>query len=325
VWERFQHRLASVFKVHDDPGLSTEATGRVAVARDTGTVDASLSLEHRSELDLQQQSEDSEHEQSHSDPGAACRYVIYINAQEAAKAESFEEALDLLESLLHFQAAQAAREYVFIHAGVVAWEGRAIVLPGRSMSGKTSLVAALIGKGATYYSDEYTVLDKDGYVHPYPKDLSLRTPIYRSRLPDMAPTDMASTSVASTSVTMPAVRTETAGVECTRTEIANFRLRRTPQQLNGSVGSKPLPVGLIAALTYDPCSRWRPRMLSRGQGMLTMLENTVLARHQPALSLAVLQRVAQDSLAIEGWRGEAEHTATLLLELLKSASRGQQT
>ena len=36
-------------------------------------------------------------------------------------------------------------------------------------------MAALVRAGASYYSDEYAVLDERGYVHPYPKLLSLRT------------------------------------------------------------------------------------------------------------------------------------------------------
>jgi hypothetical protein len=47
-------------------------------------------------------------------------------------------------------------------------------MPGRSFAGKTSLVAALIARGASYFSDEYAVLDPDGRVHPYPKPLSFR-------------------------------------------------------------------------------------------------------------------------------------------------------
>jgi hypothetical protein len=50
-----------------------------------------------------------------------------------------------------------------------------LLLPGRSFSGKTTLVAALIGEGARYYSDEFAVLDRDGLAHPYPRRLSLRT------------------------------------------------------------------------------------------------------------------------------------------------------
>jgi len=42
------------------------------------------------------------------------------------------------------------------------------------MTGKTTLVKALVEAGATYYSDEFAVLDKQGRVHPYPLPLSLR-------------------------------------------------------------------------------------------------------------------------------------------------------
>jgi hypothetical protein len=63
---------------------------------------------------------------------------------------------------------------VFVHAGVVAHRGHAIVIPGKTYSGKTSMVAALVRAGAEYYSDEYAPLDENGLVHPFPKPLSLR-------------------------------------------------------------------------------------------------------------------------------------------------------
>jgi hypothetical protein len=48
------------------------------------------------------------------------------------------------------------------------------LIPGKSFTGKTTLVAELVRAGATYYSDEYAVLDDEGMVHPYAKPLSLR-------------------------------------------------------------------------------------------------------------------------------------------------------
>ena len=80
----------------------------------------------------------------------------------------------MLISEVHLAIAVHARDAVFVHAGVVTWNGRAIVIPGRSMSGKSTLVHALVGAGATYYSDEYAVLDHAGFVHPYAKPLSIR-------------------------------------------------------------------------------------------------------------------------------------------------------
>jgi hypothetical protein len=67
-----------------------------------------------------------------------------------------------------------AQDCLFVHAGVVGWQRQAILIPGRSMTGKTTLVKALIEAGATYYSDEFAVLDKAGLVHPYPRPLSIR-------------------------------------------------------------------------------------------------------------------------------------------------------
>ena len=40
-------------------------------------------------------------------------------------------------------------------------------MPGKSFSGKTSLVVELVKAGATYYSDEFAVLDSQGRVHPF--------------------------------------------------------------------------------------------------------------------------------------------------------------
>jgi hypothetical protein len=68
-----------------------------------------------------------------------------------------------------------AQDRLFVHAGVVAWDGRGILIPGRSFSGKSTLVRALVDAGATYYSDEYALLDHKGRVHPYPVPLSIRS------------------------------------------------------------------------------------------------------------------------------------------------------
>jgi len=83
-------------------------------------------------------------------------------------------ALGILDAELRMYIALHAPDHVFVHAGVVGVEDRAIVLPGRSFAGKTTLVAALVKAGAEYWSDEYAVLDADGLVHPYPKPLSVR-------------------------------------------------------------------------------------------------------------------------------------------------------
>jgi hypothetical protein len=85
-------------------------------------------------------------------------------------------AVHLLDSQIRARVALFARDRLFIHAGVVGVDGRALLLPGPSFSGKTALVKALVAEGATYFSDEYAVLDVTGRVHPYPRHMSLREP-----------------------------------------------------------------------------------------------------------------------------------------------------
>jgi hypothetical protein len=72
--------------------------------------------------------------------------------------------------------AERAPAHLFVHAGVVGWKGRAIVMPGASFAGKTSLVQAWLEAGATYYSDEFAVLDRAGHVHPFARPLAVRDP-----------------------------------------------------------------------------------------------------------------------------------------------------
>ncbi len=67
-----------------------------------------------------------------------------------------------------------ARNEIFVHAGVVGWNGSAIVLPGRSHAGKSTLVEALVREGATYCSDEYACVTDDGAITPFPRPLHLR-------------------------------------------------------------------------------------------------------------------------------------------------------
>jgi hypothetical protein len=70
--------------------------------------------------------------------------------------------------------AERAPDHLFVHAAVVGWKGRAIVMPGASYAGKTTLVQAWIEAGATYYSDEFAVLDRAGRVHPFARPLAIR-------------------------------------------------------------------------------------------------------------------------------------------------------
>lgn len=101
--------------------------------------------------------------------------VAYCGAQRLARSIDLETVLDAFESHLQITVAEWSPIRAFVHAGVVEWKGKAIVIPGLSFSGKTTLVKHLVQAGAKYCSDEYAVLDRRGWVHPYPRPLGLRS------------------------------------------------------------------------------------------------------------------------------------------------------
>ncbi len=68
----------------------------------------------------------------------------------------------MLDAHLRARIALYAHDVVFVHAGVAVAEGKAIVIPAPTFSGKSALVAALVAAGAEYFSDEFAVLRPDG-------------------------------------------------------------------------------------------------------------------------------------------------------------------
>jgi len=101
-------------------------------------------------------------------------YSLYSGKKRLLEAPATLPILRRLESDLQHSIATLTDEKIFVHAGVVAWRGSAILIPGPSFSGKSRLVHALVQAGATYYSDEYAVIGDNGKVYPFPRALRLR-------------------------------------------------------------------------------------------------------------------------------------------------------
>ena len=102
-------------------------------------------------------------------------YSMYQNGILTSSSQYEFGTFKYFNSILRLTVAENAVDTIFVHAGVVAWKEKAVVFPGRSFRGKTTLVAELLGLGAVYYSDEYAVLGSDGLVQPFPRDLSVRS------------------------------------------------------------------------------------------------------------------------------------------------------
>ncbi len=109
-------------------------------------------------------------------PRDGSRFKLSRDALTIAHGDDLDAALALLGQELLLHVGVHAPDRIFVHAGVVSLRGRALLLPGFSCAGKTTLVAELIQRGATYYSDDYALLDARGMVHPYARDLQVREP-----------------------------------------------------------------------------------------------------------------------------------------------------
>lgn len=104
----------------------------------------------------------------------ATRVLVYVDTRRIAQTTELEAALRRLENAIDLRIALLAPRHLFIHAGAVLWRGRALILPGRSRSGKSTLIHALCERWADLLSDEFAVFDGDGNVHPYPRAIALR-------------------------------------------------------------------------------------------------------------------------------------------------------
>lgn len=102
-------------------------------------------------------------------------HVVQGNGEEQTCAE-LDLAIWLLRTQMRRYVGNHSENLIFVHSGVVAYNGRAILLPGHSFAGKSTLVVALMRAGADYYSDEFALLDESGLVSQYLDPIQLRGP-----------------------------------------------------------------------------------------------------------------------------------------------------
>jgi hypothetical protein len=104
----------------------------------------------------------------------ADEFRLYRDDGFVASAPQAEQLLRSLMDCLDRAFIEGVKNLSAVHAGAVLLGDRALLFPGASHSGKSSLVAELLRHGAVCYSDEYALIDAEGLVQPYPRPLLLR-------------------------------------------------------------------------------------------------------------------------------------------------------
>lgn len=102
------------------------------------------------------------------------RWAAYQDGGRALWCPTVADMARSLVWLLNALALRAPSADAHVHAASVSLGGRAVVIPGRSGAGKTTLALALALAGWTYLSDEVAAIGPGGdVVHPYPRPLAL--------------------------------------------------------------------------------------------------------------------------------------------------------
>lgn len=205
--------------------------------------------------------------------------VLHRNGRRVAVCRNEEQLLDVFESQAALGVAKSATECIFVHCGVVSWGGRGILMPGTTCCGKTTLVKCFLEAGATYYSDEFALLDRVGKVHPYPRPLQIR------RQPG--------------SLKQTPVSVEELGA-------------------TGGTGREPIQPALMLCCRYREGGRWRPKELTPGVAALELLHYSFTAYwSMEAAFLATSQSVSRLS-TWQGARGEAHEVVQWALRHLET-------
>ncbi len=176
---------------------------------------------------------------------------------------------DRLESELALFAAERIDQRVAVHAAVIVHCGRAVLVPGMSGAGKSSLCVAAVAAGATVLTDEYALVDPvSGWVTGWLRPVR--------------------------------VRRADGGVD----------------RLDLAVASGPVPVGLVALVTYSSSEKPTLAPIAVADTVLGLLANTVCARSRPDESFTAALAIGRSVPAVGGIRGDATEAIAELLTML---------
>ena len=91
------------------------------------------------------------------------------------RSSDYRYVLEYLEYKIYTLLIDRLNDYYLIHAGVMAHNNKAVVIPACSGGGKTTLIAGLLKKGFRYLTDEIAIIHPHTLeVYPFPKPLNMK-------------------------------------------------------------------------------------------------------------------------------------------------------
>jgi hypothetical protein len=188
---------------------------------------------------------------------------------------------------------KASPQHLLLHAAAAERDGRVVMLPGPSESGKTTLVAGLVHAGLSYVTDEAVAFDLDDVlVRPYPKPLDVDAgswPVLAHLAP---PPDL---------------------------ELAPYltdQWHLAPSSVGTGIVASPAPVRLIIAPTYRRGATTTLIPMSRSEAVVVMAEQAFNFRQHGALALATLAALVRSCQCYRMSVGDLDQACVLVLEAL---------
>ncbi len=109
------------------------------------------------------------------DEAGGRRVALQRGATVLYEGESPATLATLLLNAVTEHLAAECRRGVLIHAAALGWRGRAVILPGRTGAGKTTLAAWLMKQGFDYLGDELVYIpDRELTVQSFPRPLAIK-------------------------------------------------------------------------------------------------------------------------------------------------------
>lgn len=108
------------------------------------------------------------------------RWTVLVDGCLMMSSDLLADAVDGLMVAVNQRVASVRDDVLSVHAAGVAVDGLGLVLPAPSASGKTTLCARLVERGAAYLSDESVGLTRDGLLLGYAKPFGFKRGTFES-------------------------------------------------------------------------------------------------------------------------------------------------
>jgi len=220
-------------------------------------------------------------------PSPTGEHDLVFDGEPVLRSRRAGDIIHEIDNQLSIHIETARPDLYFVHGGVLALDGKAILLPGESGAGKSTLTYALASAGLEYLSDELAGIEPGtGLVHPYPRAICLkREPPAPLGIPESG---------------------------CLRTE---WTLHVAARSLSATIAAGPSPLGWVFFIRYVPSQKAPAiRPLSVGEAALRLYQNALNQLAHPECGLDSTLDFVREARCYELLSAGIEDTVRMVLD-----------